>query len=142
MSLVRRALGVWGTALGLNGPWEILHGTLYQGFAFDLAHMAWCLQASVVDALYTTVLYGVIAGIKRNSGWMAAPSRGDLGVIVLSGLAVALLIEYWALGTERWAYTSYMPVLPGLRVGLSPVVQLVILPLLTFWIMRRWERGR
>lgn len=40
MSLVRKALRVGGIAWVLNGPWEILHGTLYQGFAFDLAHMA------------------------------------------------------------------------------------------------------
>lgn len=139
---MRRAFGVTVIAFVLNLPWEVLHGTLYQGFAFDLAHMAWCLRASVVDALYTTMLFAVIAGIKRNKGWLAAPSRGDLGAIILTGLVVAILIEYWALGMERWAYTSWMPVLPGMQVGLSPVVQLMVLPMLTFWIMRRWERGR
>jgi hypothetical protein len=37
----------------------------------------------------------------------------------------------------RWAYADAMPVVPVLEVGLSPLVQWIVLPPLIVWFVRR-----
>lgn len=35
-------------------------------------------------------------------------------------------IEMWALYTERWVYNSLMPIIPIIRIGLTPTIQLAV----------------
>ncbi len=39
---------------------------------------------------------------------------------------------------NRWAYHTIMPPIPGLGVGLFPIVQMVVLPLLTARLTQWW----
>jgi len=52
--------------------------------------------------------------------------------------AAVLGLAYAALAAGRWSYTERMPVVPGLGAGLWPLLQMTLLPPLTFWIARRW----
>ena len=38
---------------------------------------------------------------------------------------------------ERWAYAERMPVIPLLEVGLSPLLQWIVVPPLIVWLVRR-----
>lgn len=40
---------------------------------------------------------------------------------------------------EAWAYSEWMPVLPGTQTGLSPILQWIVIPLLAFWWMGHTE---
>lgn len=42
---------------------------------------------------------------------------------------------------HSWAYGPAMPVVPGLRVGLSPVLQWLVVPLVVIWFTRRLIAG-
>ena len=58
------------------------------------------------------------------------------------GIAIAVLIERYALATARWAYTEHMPMLPLVHVGLVPVLQMGILPAVVFWMaVRLLDKG-
>ncbi|MBI2063794.1 MAG: hypothetical protein HYT65_02280, partial [Candidatus Yanofskybacteria bacterium] len=46
--------------------------------------------------------------------------------IILGGLAVAVIIEAAALPAGRWAYNSLMPIIPIIKIGITPAVQLAI----------------
>jgi hypothetical protein len=55
------------------------------------------------------------------------------------GVAYAIYSEFVNLNTvvrEAWVYSSLMPVVPGLRIGLAPLVQwLIVPPLALIWAM-------
>lgn len=63
-----------------------------------------------------------------------------MGLYIQIGVSflVAVLIEIFALGAARWAYGPWMPVIPILKVGLSPIVQLPLLSCLTGLIACRF----
>ena len=60
------------------------------------------------------------------------------------GMLTALLAVSYTLSSERiniaqgnWVYSSWMPVLPYVEVGLSPLLQWVVVPLAALWWARR-----
>jgi hypothetical protein len=79
---------------------------LYIGFAFILKDFFW-----IGDFKYKSMILAIIAG----------------GVIVI-------IIEKSALLLNLWRYKEKMPKIPLLNVGLWPVLQLMILPMLTYFI--------
>ena len=70
------------------------------------------------------------------------PETIDFGVICPSGLvpqgAISTRYTLQSAPWNRWAYHTIMPPIPGLGVGLFPVVQMVVLPLLTARLTRWW----
>ena len=56
----------------------------------------------------------------------------------ITGMSVAIIMERLALDVGRWQYGPHMPVLPGLEVGILPVVQMALLPLWSVLVARRW----
>lgn len=58
-------------AFMLNLVWEVAHGSLYEGFQYDLDHISFCALASVADmfmvlvllfafGVYTKTLFGLV----------------------------------------------------------------------------------
>ncbi len=65
---------------------------------------------------------------------------GDAVIMLLAYTLVALAARgLWA---ASWTYQPTMPLLPGTGVGLVPLLQWVVLPLLTVWFARRQLAGR
>jgi hypothetical protein len=52
-------------AFVLNFVWEITQMPLYQGYAFDAKHIAFCGLASVADAIMVLLLYLVFATLYK-----------------------------------------------------------------------------
>lgn len=117
-----------------NLVWENAQAFLYEGYTGFLAHFMICLVAAVVDALVILLLYFFIAIIYRDIYWIQRWNwKPILLLIVLSGM-IAIVFEKWALSRNEWNYTNAMPVVPLLHVGLLPLLQLMVLPVLTFYI--------
>ena len=57
--------------------------------------------------------------------------RQRLLAIVFVGFLLAVLVEKYALANSMWSYNAWMPVLPELNVGLTPVLQMMLIPLVT-----------
>ncbi len=55
-------------------------------------------------------------------------------IIIPIGIIIAVSIEWYALGVGRWAYNEYMPIIPLLKVGLTPTIQLGLLGYLSLKI--------
>jgi hypothetical protein len=129
-------------ALLLNFAWEILQAPLYAGMA-DMPHAQVtraCLQATVGDAGIMLLSYGAVAFVARSRRWIVAASGWQLVLFTTIGVSITVAIEwlathgYW-IGT--WSYLSAMPLVPGAGIGLAPLLQWVVLPLLTVWFVRR-----
>lgn len=129
-------------ALLLNFPWEVLQAPLFEGMAAapHAAVISACLQATLGDAVIMLLAHASVAGVTRRRRWVLAPSRREVAGFVAVGVAHTALIEWlatrghWA---QTWAYSSAMPLIPGIGVGLSPLLQWVVVPPIALWFARR-----
>jgi hypothetical protein len=117
----------------LNFAWELLQGPLYQGFVLDLRHIAFCALAAVSDAIMVLLLYYGFAFIYNAPFWVKGMNLQRALVLGLTGGLGAILVEKSYLSEEAWTYAPSMPVIPIVNVGLSPVLQFTILPVLTIY---------
>ena len=103
-----------------------------------------CSRAAVGDAEIALVAYWAVALVVRHRGWVVVPTLSRLLGFTVCGLAITIAIERLALDglwMQGWSYSSLMPVVPGLGVGLSPLVQWPVLPPLLIWLVRRQLRS-
>ena len=65
-------------------------------------------------------------------------------VIVL--ILISALYFYLLKKTGNWAYTDSMPIIPIVNVGISPILQFMILPLLiyllSFYCLKNYEQKK
>lgn len=111
----------------LNLAWESVHSSLYAFYQHGPITFLILVRAAIVDAVMISFFYTLYLYVPlfKNRLWL---------VLLLAG-AVAIAIELFALQTGRWEYRSIMPLIPVLRIGLSPVVQLPLLSWLAFIII-------
>ena len=121
-------LFLWSVAL--NYPWEMLQMPLYEAMPFT-DPMSWilCFRATIGDGFIILMLWGIGFLLTRRINWFGRRRKLAMSLLVISGAAVAIGIELHALRTGRWMYSDLMPVVPLIGTGLSPLVQLILLPL-------------
>lgn len=126
----------------LNFAWEILQAPLYAGMA-DMPHAQVtraCAQATVGDAVIMLLAYGVVAVAARSRRWITAAKGRQLALFIAIGVSITAVVEwlathgYWI---QSWTYLPTMPLVPGAGIGMVPLLQWVVLPLLTVWFVRR-----
>ena len=120
-------------ALVISYVWEMLQMPFYQGMYFSDPN-AWlrCLQASVGDVFITVFIFLVGRLIFSSWSWPQSLGAAKITYLVLFGAIIAVTIEIMALKAGRWSYSSLMPVVPGPGIGIVPVVQLILLPYLSY----------
>ena len=129
----------------ISFPWEMLQAPLYVGMA-QAPHWSatlHCLVATFGDCVLFLYVFGMTAAIFRNCHWIRAATFLQVFWFTAIGLTVTVLIEAAAVRGIgwNWRYTALMPRLPLLGIGLSPVLQWVVLPPLVMWVVRRQLRS-
>lgn len=123
----------------LNLGWEFSHYRLYTDYE-NLTSLPIYVWATVGDVLYTLAAFALASLFKRGMAWVRDASVSDYVGLAALGFFLALYVEYKALALQRWAYAPDMPILPLFGVGLSPVMQMVILLPLTIFIVSFIEK--
>ena len=82
----------------------------------------------------TLLAYAVGAGVSRNWRWTWVGSPKVYAALATLGFAMAVIVERVALAFGRWNYNEHMPVIPGLDVGVLPILQLTVLVPLSYAI--------
>ncbi len=118
----------------LNFAWELFQIPLYKTPMYDTNHIAFCALASLADVLMVLLLYFGLALIFKNSFWIQHLKLRRKVIVVLIGGAGAVLSEMRHLSLESWAYDNSMPIIPLVSVGIAPVLQFMILPLLIYFL--------
>ena len=91
---------------------------------------------SAVDGSLTLVIYLFASFLWRDIFWLRKMNRKHGYSAFIAGLAIAAVIEYRrGFITMSWRYNQLMPTIFG--IGLSPLFQLSITGVTTFWLMRR-----
>ena len=136
---VKQALLIIIVAVALNYLWEVTQAPLYLGFE-DWRSVWWhCLVAASGDGILVWLIFVVGWITFKRFEWYVHPNSRALAVMLVTGLLIGIGIEWVAINKlSRWAYTADMPLLPGLDVGLVPVLQMLLLPPVIFRIAVRW----
>ena len=114
-------------AFFLHIIWERAHVRLYSAYEHKGDRLPITVWAALGDAVYSVTAVLFIGLLKNNFDWMPSIQMVDIVALAIIGLFIALYIEYRALTLHRWAYAVGMPVIPVLKVGLSPVLEMAIL---------------
>jgi hypothetical protein len=131
-------VAIGGFAALLHFPWEMLQAPFYSGVA---AAEHWqsvleCGRATLGDAGIALAAYGLTALFRRDRLWLAHSSSGAWAVYLLAGLLLTIVLEginVYVL--HRWSYSRHMPMVFG--IGLTPLLQWLVLPPLNLWLARR-----
>lgn len=141
--MLRHAALLAVPALPLHYAWENVQCRLFFVHRANPADQWSMLQAAWGDVLLTWIAYLVVATLTGRWRWLHGPWTARVWIILLgTALTLSVSIEFYALATDRWAYTDINPRLPGLGVSLIPILQLLILFPVTFWLVRIWESSR
>lgn len=134
----KRMMCVCAISFILNISWEFMQAPLYAKMITSSHHAALCSLAAIADMIMTLVLclffeflYGEVTWLKPHRVcWM-----------MLAGFAGATVSEYVHLRAGNWVYASTMPLLPVVHVGLAPIAQFTILPVLSYFVAARLYPG-
>ena len=117
--------------------WEFAQMPLYTlwrtGSAWEVAFAA--LHCTAGDVLIAGVSLAASL-LLFGAGWPRTRFTQVAAAAVVFGLGVTVLVEHMATAWGIWTYSELMPVLPGLGIGLAPLAQWVVVPLLAFAAVR------
>ncbi len=121
-----------------NLVWEVAQLPLYTiwrtGTAGENAFAV--VHCTVGDVVLASSILAVALLVAGNRDW---PVRNFWPVTILTvllGTGFTIILEWLNVVVwKSWAYSSLMPVLPvlGFGVGLSPLLQWIVVPLLALW---------
>ena len=126
----------------LNFIWELIQIPLYKNSSYDIVHIAFCALASLADAIMVLLLYFGFAFVFRNQFWIQHLKWQRIIIVILIGGIGAVLAEIRHLTLGNWAYAGSMPIIPIINVGISPVLQFMLLPLLTYLLSFYYLKSR
>ncbi|MDP3741179.1 MAG: hypothetical protein Q8R08_02520 [bacterium] len=125
----------------INLIWEIAQMPFYRDFDPLRDHFWLCFFASLGDVFIILVLYAIVAHLRKSLFWIGKIKWVDILFVVMLATFTAIAIEKWALSTGQWQYALAMPKFFGTNVGLFPILQMMLLPILTFYISGRFIRA-
>ena len=122
------------TSFLLHVVWENVHAPLYSVYESFTQHFIPCFIATFGDVAITLSVYGTISLLKRNVTWIMDLNKKDIFALIVISFFVAVWIEQHALFIGKWGYASSMPIIPYFDVGLTPILQMVILLPLSLYL--------
>ncbi|MFZ2975844.1 MAG: hypothetical protein WA055_04450 [Candidatus Moraniibacteriota bacterium] len=123
----------------LNFIWEVSQVGLYEPhFNGVLNLVSVHLKATMGDVIIFLIIYALMGLLLRNVHWIVKDKVMLLVLAAILGFIFSVIVEKYALTTGRWKYNEIMPIIPYIKVGLVPVLQLTILVPLATFVTRRY----
>ncbi|NIQ16086.1 MAG: hypothetical protein GTO02_17350 [Candidatus Dadabacteria bacterium] len=124
----------------LNFIWELMQLPLFTGYedAVYFSTVLHCTKATLGDVIISLVAFLFASLIANSRKWILLRSIHGTAVFIITGLVITVVFEILATGPlDRWTYTDSMPLVPFLNVGLFPLMQWIIIPIIQIWFVRR-----
>jgi len=129
-----------------NLVWEIAQLPLYSiwhegSLRENIVAVVHCTVGDAVIALSTLSVAIILFGGRDWPGGRTSFVRVAAATIAIA-LAYTLYSEWTNVSVRRnWTYSAWMPVVPGIGTGLTPLLQWIVAPAIGFWMLRRPRRG-
>lgn len=126
-----------------NFIWEMVQAPLYADMrvAPFWSGTVRCLQAAFGDVAVAAIAFAAAALSAQRIDWPQAKRLSfPLFIFVGTGLLITIVLERWSIAQGRWSYDMRMPTMAG--VGIAPLLQWVILPLLEIVALRLTTANR
>lgn len=131
----RRLLLLFAFGVLANWPWEWLQFRFYRHPGGRFAIWSHTIFAALADGALVLVLYMIGWLMTRADRWYVNARPRVYAMVALTAVALATGSEAAALYVfERWSYTSAMPTMPLLGIGLVPLLQALVMPPIVFII--------
>jgi len=117
--------------------WENAQAPLFQGYASFASHFPMCLVGTVGDVAITLFTYFIVALLKNDINWISTLNKKDFVTLAVIGFFIAIGIEWRALLFGQWVYADAMPIIPYLKVGLTPILQMIFLLPLSMYLTKK-----
>ena len=133
---------LWVVLLGLplNAAWEFAQSPLYADWDREWTYLLWTrLHCTIGDILILMGAFWLTSLVFRTRQWVGAKRGAEL-LFVLLALGYTVWSEWYNVSVRAsWGYTPAMPAIVG--IGLAPMLQWLLLPPLTLWLLKRPRRS-
>ena len=123
-------------SFGFSAIWELSQIGFYTIGEDYRSYIPSFLLFALKDAVTIIAIYLFLGLIHQNISWERWWSVTDTIITVVSTLGIAIFMELRALNIGVLEYSPYMPVIPGIGVGIIPAIQLTLTALIVFYIAR------
>lgn len=113
---MKKIILIFILAFVLNLVWENLHSYLYLHYQSGAITQLVLIRAAIFDAGFIALLSLPFIFIKY--------FNQKLWYTIIIGIIFAIILERYALYTNRWSYNDLMPIIPFIKTGLTPTLQL------------------
>ncbi len=120
----------------LNFVWETAQIPFYYNNQITISTTLFCLIASLGDGIMILIIFFTGKIIFKNNYWIENLNIKKISLILTAGLLLSIIVELAALKLNLWSYSNLMPTLMFLGIGLSPVLQMLILPISVFQLSK------
>ncbi len=120
-----------------NLAWEVPHSLLYKTTT-EMSQPEFVpriLRASAGDIIMILLIFVGISLYNKSLSWNL--NKENIIISVILGAAIAIAFELYAQYTHRFEYLPSMPLIPIINVGITPVLQMVVTPLLVFYLLEK-----
>jgi hypothetical protein len=136
--LLKTTTVIFLTGFLLHFFWEYSQMIFYACFTCPIDSFQWVIfRATIADAFYMVFFYIVGISLHKKKDWLSHLAWSDLKWLSPAGITTGVIIEYHAIFVAfKWSYSELMPSIGG--IGLIPILQMIILPPLTFWVSKKF----
>jgi hypothetical protein len=122
----------------LNFFWEVVQTYFYtlKDSPFRTMLYGW-IHCTLGDVLLTLLPFWFISMMSRNRRWFLSLNRLNFIGLMTIGVVSTVISERVNVHIlKSWAYNQSMPIIPWLNVGLTPILQWVIIPPVAILLVR------
>ena len=114
----------------LNFFWEVIQTYFYtmRDAPFSTMLYGW-IHCTFGDVILTLVSFWLVSIANRNRRWILHLNGVTFIGFIMVGVIVTVVSERVNVHIlKSWTYNQLMPIVPGLKVGLTPFLQWVVIP--------------
>jgi hypothetical protein len=123
----------------LNFAWEVLQTPFFLDISTEINTIIWYrFHCTLGDVMISLAGFWFVALISKTRTWFLNPTKVRLLLFVAFGVSYTIFSEIKNVSLNKlWGYSNLMPIIPGIEVGVIPLIQWIIVPLLLVFIVRR-----
>ncbi len=131
-------IGLCFLSFFLNFFWEVAQTYFYtmKDAPFNTMLYGW-IHCTLGDVILTMVSFWIVSLISRSRRWLLHLSPPNFIAFIMIGVATAVVSERVNVHIfKSWAYNELMPLIPWIKVGLTPFLQWMVIPPVAILLVR------